>query len=498
MYKIITLSVFLLCTTLLTAQVGIGTTDPAAGAMLDIHSDNSGIVIPRVALTATNLQAPITAPSPEIGLMVFNTATAGTAPNNVTPGFYFWNGSGWVRLASGASTDWALTGNAGTDPNVNFIGTTSNVDFRVRTNSAERFNFTSNGRLRAYDNGTAGQPTYSWNGNTNTGFFRPAANALAFSTNGVERMRIDANGIVGIGSTTPSTSAIGNIHRLNVQGAATSSGTTFTHMALLLNTGSGASLGIINENTANNFPVLNVGSFGPNGTAIRGLHLANTGNGFGVFGVSNSATGGVGVRGQGLYAVEGIGAAEGVYGQALYGVVGVTTDLVDGWAGYFEGDVGVSNDLYVFGEVFEISDSRIKKNFRNISNALVTINALKPTVYEKNISIIRNKYDEKNAQTLSLNNSEVNNQRISNPNKSNDKTEYGLIAQEVELILPNLVNKKKMNIEGLGEIDLKSVNYTGLIPILIQGIQEQQEIIESQEERIAKLEALVNQLINKK
>jgi hypothetical protein len=32
------------------------------------------------------------------GLLIYNTATAGTAPNNVTPGFYYWNGTSWIRL----------------------------------------------------------------------------------------------------------------------------------------------------------------------------------------------------------------------------------------------------------------------------------------------------------------------------------------------------------------------------------------------------------------
>lgn len=96
----IALSVLLLfiSTTCLIAQVGIGTTEPKA--MLDIQSSDSGILIPRVALTAANLQAPITAPTVETGLLVFNTATSGTAPNNVTPGFYYWNGSKWTGLTS--------------------------------------------------------------------------------------------------------------------------------------------------------------------------------------------------------------------------------------------------------------------------------------------------------------------------------------------------------------------------------------------------------------
>ncbi|WPU63723.1 beta strand repeat-containing protein [Peredibacter starrii] len=39
--------------------------------------------------------------------------------------------------------------------------------------------------------------------NANTGFYRPAASTIGFSTAGNERMRIDATGNVGIGTTTP-------------------------------------------------------------------------------------------------------------------------------------------------------------------------------------------------------------------------------------------------------------------------------------------------------
>jgi hypothetical protein len=36
---------------------------------------------------------------------VYNTAATGTAPNNVVPGYYFWNGSAWVNfIASNTST----------------------------------------------------------------------------------------------------------------------------------------------------------------------------------------------------------------------------------------------------------------------------------------------------------------------------------------------------------------------------------------------------------
>lgn len=90
------------------AQVGIGTTAPNADAQLDITSTTRGLLLPRVALTNTTSPAPLTADV--AGMVVYNTATAG----DVTPGFYYNDGTDWIRLGSGAtSNDWTITGNAG-------------------------------------------------------------------------------------------------------------------------------------------------------------------------------------------------------------------------------------------------------------------------------------------------------------------------------------------------------------------------------------------------
>lgn len=84
------------------AQTGIGTTTPNASAKLDVTASDKGFLPPRVALTATNVFAPITGTSSAAaGLLIYNTATDGTAPNNVVPGYYFWNGLSWVQIASG-------------------------------------------------------------------------------------------------------------------------------------------------------------------------------------------------------------------------------------------------------------------------------------------------------------------------------------------------------------------------------------------------------------
>lgn len=105
-----------------------------------------------------------------------------------------------MRLYGGDG--WSTTGNTGITA-ANFLGTINNFPLRIRTNNALRFEFTTNGRLRSENNGDAVQPTYAWlgTGGTNTGMFRPAANTLAFSTSGTERIRVGNNGRVGINTT---------------------------------------------------------------------------------------------------------------------------------------------------------------------------------------------------------------------------------------------------------------------------------------------------------
>ena len=88
------------------AQTGIGTTTPNASAKLDVSSSTLGFLPPRVALTASNAFSPLAGTAANAtGLIVYNTASIGTAPNNVVPGYYFWNGSAWINfIASNTST----------------------------------------------------------------------------------------------------------------------------------------------------------------------------------------------------------------------------------------------------------------------------------------------------------------------------------------------------------------------------------------------------------
>jgi hypothetical protein len=88
------------------AQTGIGTSTPNASAKLEVASTTQGFLPPRVALTATNVFSPIVGTSSAAtGLLVYNTASAGTAPNNVVPGYYYWNGTIWVQISNGLIID---------------------------------------------------------------------------------------------------------------------------------------------------------------------------------------------------------------------------------------------------------------------------------------------------------------------------------------------------------------------------------------------------------
>lgn len=83
------------------SQVGIGTSAPQGA--LDINSSNNGVVFPRVALTSKNVDLPVVNPnggSLVIGTIVWNTATSGSSPNNVVPGYYYWNGTQWETFNS--------------------------------------------------------------------------------------------------------------------------------------------------------------------------------------------------------------------------------------------------------------------------------------------------------------------------------------------------------------------------------------------------------------
>lgn len=112
-------------------NVGINATGAAAdtSAGLDVSFTNKGLLIPRIALTATSDAATITRPA--TGLMVYNPGTGGLVP----AGYYYNAGTkaapNWTNFIA---NNWKITGNSGMVDGTNFIGTTDSValNFRVK------------------------------------------------------------------------------------------------------------------------------------------------------------------------------------------------------------------------------------------------------------------------------------------------------------------------------------------------------------------------------
>lgn len=161
-------------------NVGINGT-PDASAALDVKSGsglNQGVLIPPVALTATNAALPLTLPAPT--LLVYNTATAGVSPNNVYPGYYYNAGTAlapnWVRLMNQLSA-WQTIGNSGTTAstsaigtaaNNNFIGTTDATDFSFATSNLERLRIKADGSIGVGTLTTVGNTLLTINASTNS------------------------------------------------------------------------------------------------------------------------------------------------------------------------------------------------------------------------------------------------------------------------------------------------------------------------------------------
>lgn len=89
------------------AQVTIGSGDsPDTNALLDLKESGTtstkGLLMPRVALTSTTSYAPMA--GHVMGMTIYNTATVG----DVTPGYYYNDGSKWIRLETPAA--WLISG----------------------------------------------------------------------------------------------------------------------------------------------------------------------------------------------------------------------------------------------------------------------------------------------------------------------------------------------------------------------------------------------------
>lgn len=139
-----------------------------------------------------------------------------------------------------------------------------------------------------------------------------------------------------------------------------------------------------------------------------------------------------------------------------YGIRTLGEDL-----NYFHGDVGigisvpnvaldVSGSIEYTGTITDVSDRRLKKNIHNLTGSLEKVLVLRGVSFE-----------------------------MKDPELS-EREEFGVIAQEIEKVYPELVFTDP---EGY-----KSVNYVGLIAPLIEALKEQQKILEQQSLTIESLQ----------
>jgi len=128
-----------------------------------------------------------------------------------------------------------------------------------------------------------------------------------------------------------------------------------------------------------------------------------------------------------------------------------TTQFLIEWAAPPSVYYNYQGNLFVTGWYYQHSDMKFKTNIKTIENSLIKILNLNGVSYTQKIE-----------QTNHL----------------------GLIAQEVEGILPEVVSYDS-------EKDTKSISYTGIIPVLINAIKELNSIVLEQRNKINDLEQVL-------
>lgn len=125
------------CSTLVQAQLKIGDnpTSIQKSSILELESTRQGLLLPRLSDTAA-----INLLTPPNGMIIFLNTDQSLRLRS--------NGS-WVKIAdlSTATSNWSLTGNTGTNPATNFIGTIDGQPLVIRTSNAERLRIDAAGNV---------------------------------------------------------------------------------------------------------------------------------------------------------------------------------------------------------------------------------------------------------------------------------------------------------------------------------------------------------------
>ena len=151
------------------------------------------------------------------------------------------------------------------------------------------------------------------------------------------------------------------------------------------------------------------------------------------------------------------------HGAGVFGTIANMVPRINGkYAGYFYGDTYVTGTLTA-GQITTLSDARYKSNIQQInSSALSKIAALNPVQYTmlSGSAIAFANTEQSDTCTMTMTTS---NEDLTRANQIH----YGLLAQEVKELYPELVHEDAAGV--------MSINYTELIPLLIQAVQDLSE-----------------------
>ena len=285
---------------------------------------------------------------------------------------------------------------------------------------------------------------------TNTGIFFPAADTVATSTSGTERMRIDSSGNVGIGTSSPNaklavfqdvaspvTISIGN------NSASTSAGTRlgFYYQGSLVGSILNQYDGVDFRTTysSNGVSAFNTGGLermriDSSGNLLVGT-TTNTGPARMMVSFVGSTSNGIGL----IDTTDTSGTAYISFrNSAGTGVGSISRN-------------GASNVSFNTS-----SDYRLKENISPMTGALATVQALNPVTYKW---------------------------------KSDGSDGQGFIAHELQAIVPDCVTGEKDAVDAEGNPQYQGIDTSFLVATLTAAIQEQQAIITDLKSRIEALEA---------
>jgi hypothetical protein len=140
------------------------------------------------------------------------------------------------------------------------------------------------------------------------------------------------------------------------------------------------------------------------------------------------------------------------------------------------------------------SDERMKENINPLNSSLSLLQQLNGVSYHLKNTNVDSKMKEIQTLSTDLTDDLTEKERrdkafFENWEKeqaNNKELKIGFLAQELRTVFPELV---KEDHEGILSID-----YIGLIPVIVESIKEQQEIIHAQSGKIKELETAINNL----